>query len=272
MKKKFLCIVAVAFLGIGAAFATTTSTVYFTTSGTLTKYEDVLDGVIQTDNDPSNGSRNHDGEINIGVAKVFTSFELNDNTYKATGVYMGEEVTKDDSVNPLKVTYSRTGRVANPDNSSAYSLTNPPYVYRELYLENLKFSKAGDHYFIPVYAYSYCESQKVMYYMNDLGMCYSKTTNVVDVFTQPKTINLTSDYTCTYYFINHRNPIDNSTLKASSGVYTGFWGNPGTLLYLYIYVTKDFEGDYNTKFNNVTITSLPFNTSFYGTNFTYYMN
>ena len=57
MKKKFLGIAAVALLGIGAAFATTTSTIYFTTSGTLTKYEDVLDGVIQTDNDPSNGNR-----------------------------------------------------------------------------------------------------------------------------------------------------------------------------------------------------------------------
>ena len=268
MKKKFLGIVAVAFLGIGAAFATTTSTVYFTTSGTLTKYEDVLDGVIQTDNDPSNGSRNHSGEYDMGVSKVFTSFESNDATNKVTGVYMGEEVTKDDTTNPLKVTYSRTGRVANPTSNKTYSLTNPPYVYRELYLENLKFSKAGDHYFIPVYLYGYTSG--AYYFWNNLGICTNANYAGLYVFSQTQTITLADNYTCSYYFVSARKKIDTSILKASSGVYTSFTGQSKVLMYLYIYVTKDFEGDYNTKFNNVIINGLTIDTTASGTNWTAY--
>ena len=38
MNKKLLGIAAVALLGVSAAFAATTSTVYFTASGTLTKF------------------------------------------------------------------------------------------------------------------------------------------------------------------------------------------------------------------------------------------
>ena len=272
MKKKFLGIVAVAFLGIGAAFATTTSTVYFTSSGTLTKYEDVLDGVIQTDNDPSNGTRPHSNESNIGIAKVFTSFESGTDSQKVTGVYMGKEVTKDDTTNPLRAIYSRTGRIANPNSNTNYSLSNPPYIYKEIYLENLRFSKAGDHYFIPIQVYGYNNgSNSVLWYWNDLGVCYNNSTNYLYVFTQPTTINLTSNYTCTYQVLTVRSMVDNSILKTSSGAYTTFQsGFDYYTLYLYIYVTQDFEGDYNTKFNNITINTLNFDDTPTGNLYNYY--
>ena len=268
MKKKFLGIAAVALLGIGAAFATTTSTIYFTTSGTLSKYEDVLDGVIQTDNDPSNGNRTHSSELAFGVSKVITTFE--GSGQKVVGQYMGKEVTEDDSTNPLKVTYSRTGRVANPTSNKEYSLSNPPYIYREMYLENLKFCKAGDYYLIPVHFYGFIYDGSATY-LNNLGVSYNKDIKNF-VFTQPQTVTLSDNYTCTYLFLDRqiKSNDENNSVSKQNGCYTSAGGKTDYTWFLYIYVNQDFEGNYNTKFNNVLIKLIDFDSTASGVSVGYY--
>ena len=67
MNKKLLGIAAVALLGVSAAFAATTSTVYFTASGTLTKVAESLGEEI-----PDAGSgNNHTSDGKIGISYIY---------------------------------------------------------------------------------------------------------------------------------------------------------------------------------------------------------
>ena len=93
MNKKLLGIAAVALLGVSAAFAATTSTVYFTASGTLTKVVSSLSGVEETGDDPSSGSRPHTDEKGVGVSYVYTSYV--DASYPCKGRYQGEDISTD---------------------------------------------------------------------------------------------------------------------------------------------------------------------------------
>ena len=67
MNKKLLGIAAVALLRVSATFAATTSTIYFTASGTLTKFISSLSGVKETTDDPCGCIRSHTGEKDVGV-------------------------------------------------------------------------------------------------------------------------------------------------------------------------------------------------------------
>ena len=115
MNKKLLGIAAVALLGVSAAFAATTSTVYFTASGTLTKYDA-----------PSFGLES------IVVGDAVTSLPLY--------VYKGEETsTSNISCTPLD-----DGKV---ENTKVVAGHTSDYLYTKYKISGLKFQNKGDYCF-----------------------------------------------------------------------------------------------------------------------------
>ncbi len=253
MNKKLLGIAAVALLGASAAFAATTSTVYFTASGTLTKFISPLSGVEETSDDPSSGTRPHTDEKDVGVSFVYTNFEITKNEssyqYPCQGKYNGESITKNETANPLSVTYSKVGRVANASNVTDYTPVTPPYIYKEMYLNNLKFSKAYDYYFIPFYVVNLDISAHSWsgfdYYGNN-----SKT------LTAPTEIKLTSSYSA-YYYVQIEDGMndlstDDSKNANSINEQPSITSNGSLLAYLVIYTTTNYTGD-STTFNSVSI-------------------
>ena len=116
MNKKILGIAAVALLGVSAAFAATTSTVYFTASGTLTKYDA-----------PS-----------FGLYSVYT---IDREASLPDYVCNGEETSLDN----IKCTLLDDGRVENTKTVSGY--TND-YLYTKCEISGLNFSKKDDYCFI----------------------------------------------------------------------------------------------------------------------------
>ena len=142
MNKKLLGIAAVALLGVSAAFAATTSTVYFTASGTLTKYLAPLDPT--NEQDKQSGESDHSSEKAVGVSKVFT-------TIGTSGVDTVRAVSKGETLTSgsIGVKYSKNGKTANPCTDSTF-VANNPYIYHEIYISGMQFSKAEDYYIIPI--------------------------------------------------------------------------------------------------------------------------
>ena len=162
MNKKSLGIAAIALLGVSAAFAATTSTVYFTASGTLTKVVNKLDFITETTTNP-NGGEHSSEESKIGVSYVENYFVGNTTRTGSTDIkaykkYQGSEVTSSEStatactVEYYSGTRKATG-VALGDNES-YSAIKPPYVYNEITLSGLTFSKQYDYIVLPIVIYN----------------------------------------------------------------------------------------------------------------------
>ena len=115
MNKKLLGIAAVALLGVSASFAATTSTVYFTASGNLNKYEE---------------------EAGYGVCYFLTDL-CNDNDeliYVASKKYNGELVTSGKS---CSAEFIESTQMKN-NNTNTSSLFQ--YVYKGINLSELTFS------------------------------------------------------------------------------------------------------------------------------------
>ena len=251
MNKKLLGIAAVALLGVSAAFAATTSTVYFTASGSLTKVVDPLNGIEQTDDNP--GGRDHANEAAIGVSLVETSFTkvIGGGNQHCEGRYKGESINTDTDDNKLTVKYSTVGRVANPDTTlTSYSATNPPYIYKEMILENLRFSSAYDYYYIPFYIVNFSDNAQ---YINGM-YAYGSSTNY-NASTTPTEITLKDSYKA-YYYINtsssYVDPNSNPSKQGDTEFYQEIDSKTMQKAFLIIYVTSDYTGS-DAKFDNVTI-------------------
>ena len=151
MNKKLLGIAAVALLGVSAAFAATTSTVYFTASGTLTKFIESQIKDKETSTDKGSGNHDSDNGIACGVSYVETSLTLNSTTSLTAEKKYNGDVESTDSA--CTVQYSTYGKVSTGiDTNIAWN--NPSYVYHEIILNNLEFSKAGDYLLLPVAFYN----------------------------------------------------------------------------------------------------------------------
>ena len=155
MNKKLLGIAAVALLGVSAAFAATTSTVYFTASGTLTKQE----------------------ENGVGVIAYFDSLPEDDddtvNSLYTIKKYQGKEII--DSTGTLKactVTLDDTTKIDNPNETykDVYK-----YIYSSVTISNLEFEKAGDYIVIP-FALASKNSNAYYYNFANSISCYFKGT------------------------------------------------------------------------------------------------
>lgn len=177
MNKKFLGILSIGILGVSAAFASVTSTVYFTSSGTLTKY------ISPLGKETSKGSSaTHADEIGVGISYVETSLSNN-----AKKIYGNKEYTNGSACD---VSYSINGKFTT-NNTGDYSATNPYYLYREIVLENITFYNKGDYIFLPFYVYNTLDSNRVRwtyyeyqfsinstsingYYLTDIGNINNK--------------------------------------------------------------------------------------------------
>ncbi len=125
MNKKLLGIAAVALLGVSAAFAATTSTVYFTASGNLTKYEE---------------------EAGYGAVDFLTDL-CNDNgelTYEASKKYNGELVKSGNSCNAELI--KSTQMTNNNSTTNKYY----EYAYKGINLSGLTFSQKGDYVILEI--------------------------------------------------------------------------------------------------------------------------
>ena len=123
MNKKLLGITAICLLGVGAAFASTTSTVYFTASGNLIKTEDQGLGIGYYVADVTN-----------------TGYPENDTNNYSLKIYNGEYVL-DTSKSICTVTPISTSKVENKNSSTKSS---SPYLYSEVSLSDLEFKRKGD--------------------------------------------------------------------------------------------------------------------------------
>ena len=270
MNKKLLGIAAVALLGVSAAFAATTSTVYFTASGTLTKVVKALDGIDETDDNPS-GNTHSDDEHAIGVSKVETSIDssacLAERKFKGEVVTTGEVCT---------VQYSKVGRVET--GKSGTTISEPPYIYKELILSNLEFSKAGDYILIPFYIYnaeSYeCIFNKACPYNNALTSNQGgQASDNTHYYYEHNTGNgFTSNDTLKKYFNirlgNTKSAVKEKNVGATESTDSGktytylinaggfapnFTTGSSTLLYLYIELIADYTESTSLSFSNQTI-------------------
>ena len=151
MNKKLLGIAAVALLGVSAAFAATTSTVYFTASGTLTKFVASQNAGYE---DPDTGSGvDHSNDYKIGVSYVETSLTQNQNTnLTASKVYQGNAITTANT-SACTVKYSTNGKIATGITEDV-KWNNPSYIYHEILVSKLEFSKSGDYVILPVVIYN----------------------------------------------------------------------------------------------------------------------
>ena len=156
MNKKLLGIAAVALLGVSAAFAATTSTVYFTASGTLTKQEASGVGVIAySDLLPKND--NDDNDNFQYVIKKYQGKEIID----SAGTSKACTVTLDDST-----------KVDNPNETFK---KNYPYIYSNVTISNLEFEKSGDYIVIPFCLASKNSNAYYYNFANSIS-CYFKGT------------------------------------------------------------------------------------------------
>ena len=140
MNKKLLGIVAVALLGVSAAFAATTSTVYFTASGTLTKVEASGVGLLECKN-----------KLPLKAGKYCSD-------YSAIKKYQGVDIldnSSEDTLTACTVTLDETTKVTN--SNSAYITDNGgydddaiKYLYTNVTLSNLEFEMAGDYIVLPI--------------------------------------------------------------------------------------------------------------------------
>ena len=257
MNKKLLGIAAVALLGVSAAFAATTSTVYFTASGTLTKVVDPLDGIEQTGDNP--GGRTHDGEVAIGVSKVEVSTTA---SVAAQAAYKGETISTGDV---CKVRYSTVGRLAT--GKTGTTVSEPPYVYKELILSEFKLSKKDDYVLIPFYIYN--ATSATQYFAIAPDAIQSKGSFVSADSHYYYTLSGSDDL---YTYCDVRIGNTKSAAKAKltgdtegdgasyynspSNVYPDFTSNSSTTLYLYIGLKADFTESTDKTITNATI-ALP---------------
>lgn len=144
----------------------------------------------------------------------------------------------------MGVKYSTVGRVANPSTSvSEYTVTTPPYVYKEIYLSNLKFSKASDYYMIPFCVVNFESTDQ---YLN--GFYPYKGDGDSTVFqTDPETIIFDQTYKVYYQFQwsnIYLDPVSNPAKDTTSfvaGQYSiGVSSSNSKMLYLAIYVDANY--------------------------------
>ena len=254
MNKKLLGIAAVALLGVSAAFAATTSTVYFTASGTLTK---VLDSQVK-DNEGDGTGKTDEGKLAVGVSYVDTS--------TSKKVYKGEDASSSSDYT-IKVSYSKSTRVATGI-TDGVSTTQPSYVYKDISLSGLKFSEKGDYVYIPFSIYNTYENGKVtwdpfikvysasidsnsydIYGMSvtDSSLSGVKNTGSTDVTNTYFKVVVTTSYEqdATFYKALNAFPKDNTnvnSVESTSGRTTlsnGILENCG----LYIELLKDITAD-----------------------------
>ena len=270
MNKKLLGIAAVALLGVSAAFAATTSTVYFTASGTLTKVAEALG----KETDDTGSGNTHTSDSKIGISYVYTKFSDSDSNVsdmqdylRPTAVSKGNKIS-DDTTAPLSVEYSRNGKVANPSTTNTtYDLSNPPYIYHEVYLKGLSFSKEGDYYIIPFDLCSFeDDSYSIACKQYDLTTTLTKTNKLKNLNnnlsttkatireTESKEITLDADanYKASYLFMTSSKKNDSSSLSNPTDSTITLTKNNPQLLYLYITVSTDYTGS-KTSFSGVSI-------------------
>ena len=187
MNKKLLGIAAVALLGVSAAFAATTSTVYFTASGTLTK--------VST---PSFG--------------VYSTYIADSGSTIPSYVYNGEETL----VSNIKATPSDDGKVENT--KLVTGCTDNDYLYTKYTLSGLNFSKAKDYLLFGINlvnneskSYSFTYNKAVAYTQNGTNetiggytSCSVTGTNADKFSVKLGTcieLMLDDEFTSSYYYI-----------------------------------------------------------------------
>ena len=261
MNKKLLGIAAVALLGVSAAFAATTSTVYFTASGNLTKYIAPLDP--SNEQDKQSGESDHSNDLPAGVSKVYSTIGTDATSVKA--ISKGETLTS----GSIGVKYSKNGKTVNPSSDSTY-VSNAPYIYHELYVSGMEFSQKGDLYLIPVNFTNFHENDLTMdvYWSSSDSKCYYtdyKTLTVTDTTNTSLTSSLLR-----YRFIHYHSTT--STNKNYGGNITldmlsKFDGSSNTtqakflslswtsidLWYLEIELSDNYTGSSTLTFNNARI-------------------
>ena len=144
MNKKLLGIAAVALLGVSAAFAATTSTVYFTASGTLTK---VLDSQVKDQTDALEGDGT--GETDSDKEAIGVSYVENKIANGVKMVYNGNSISSGDATyDKISINYFKSTRVATGITDNL-TVDNPSYVYKDISISGLNFSKKGDYLYLP---------------------------------------------------------------------------------------------------------------------------
>ena len=161
MNKKLLGIAAVALLGVSAAFAATTSTVYFTASGTLTKVE--ASGV---------GLLGYNNLLPLETGKYCTDKCA---IKKYQGVEIIDKNNSTDRLTACSVTLDETTKVTN--SNSAYIAANGSYagdsinyLYTNVTLSNLEFEMAGDYIVLPITLLSIDGSNYSYNFQNSISM------------------------------------------------------------------------------------------------------
>ena len=249
MNTKILGLLGISMLGISAAFAVTTSSVYFTASGNLSKY---VSPIVDED---TSSSTTHDYSSTYAIGASYHVDDLtsdDDQNETAIKVYDG---TNQDTGKACKVKYVTASRTAT-NLSGDSSHLNPPYVYKEISISELNFAKVNDYVVIPFYIYNVNE-----YSMYWNGILKNSVPNYsVDItLTGLKDATTTEDVTSTYLKCVATTSKDinfsGSLIKeGDTGVSTGsleFKSQGSTLIYLGISLIKEVESN--------TIFSISFN-------------
>ena len=172
MNKKLLGIAAVALLGVSAAFAATTSTVYFTASGTLTKYE----------------------EEGYGAVVLYTNIlDSNNNpSYYALKKYAGEEVNTGNSCTATLIDSTKvTNNNSYSNNSSDFKFE---YAYKGISVKDLNFSKKGDYVVFGIVITSLTNSSYYYNFTNSKKLTYSSDERLVGYSEIDSTANVSGTY------------------------------------------------------------------------------
>ena len=271
MNKKLLGITAICLLGVGAAFASTTSTVYFTASGNLTKYIAPLDP--SNEQDKKDGENEHSSEKPIGISQVYTTIGTARTNVKA--ISKGEELTS----GSIEVKYSKNGKTANPSTTKKY-VNKAPYIYHEIYISGMEFSQKGDLYLIPIVITNFDSVSHYIsyYYEPGSGDHQFKYTDYVSLSISNASNSSLNSSLLRYRFLHHFNNVDRfndnndegeNITTASTKKYANGWISQNAFdfadyLYEYIYLwyleislSDDYTDSSSLTFNNAKI-SLEF--------------
>ena len=165
MNKKLLGIAAVALLGVSAAFAATTSTVYFTASGSLTKATTSTVAVAGINNE------------NYGYIEDESCFTIKK--------YNGEYVL-DNTKTICSYELVDSSKIENNNSSTKEDFK---YLYSEVKLSDLEFTKKGDCVVIQVglsatddstYTYTF-EHSKSLHYEYENGVTRNEVIGYTDL-------------------------------------------------------------------------------------------
>ena len=249
MNKKLLGIAAVALLGVSAAFAATTSTVYFTASGNLTKYEEeagygvctIMNNIKNSDDGVIVGSKKYAGELvttgNSCSAQLISSTKLTNNNTATKGTYGSayKGISLSDLTFSLKGDYVMlaVGLIPVTDTSYYFEFENSKsfsYTY-----ENQEYTSCS--------GYSALDSDTYVTGDNKSKFTY-KIGDDPDLLLDPKISSATKQgLSFTYSATTKKAKLE---LNATS--------DRSTYLYLYIELNEDVSKD--AEFSDLTI-SLP---------------